>query len=67
MGHKQEEAEATISVTEAHRLIGERQISRNALYNAIKRGDIPSLRLGARILISRAWVDRQLQGGGETK
>jgi hypothetical protein len=57
-----DEDEAAISVTEAHRLIGQRQISKGALYDAIKRGDIPSLRLGGRILISRAWLTRQLKG-----
>jgi hypothetical protein len=54
--------EAAISVTEAHRLIGKDQISRGAIYDAVKRGDIPSLRLGQRILISRAWLTRQLKG-----
>jgi hypothetical protein len=54
--------EAAISVTEAHRLIGKDQISRGAIYDAVKRGDIPSLRLGQRILISRAWLTRQLRG-----
>ena len=54
--------EAAISVTEAHRLIGQGQISRGAIYDAVKRGDIPALRLGGRILISRAWLTRQLKG-----
>jgi Helix-turn-helix domain len=54
--------DGTVSVTEAHRLIGERQISRHAIYDAVKRGDIPSLRLGGRILIPREWHTRQLKG-----
>jgi excisionase family DNA binding protein len=53
---------ATLSIEEAHRLIGKDQISRGAIYDAVKRGDIPSLRLGQRILISRAWLTQKLKG-----
>jgi hypothetical protein len=53
---------ATVSIAEAHRLIGKDQISRAALYEAIKRNQIPHLRLGQRILIPREWLARQLQG-----
>jgi excisionase family DNA binding protein len=60
MERRQEEA--TVSVTEAHRLIGPSQISKGALYDAVRRGDIPSMRLGGRILIPREWLARQLKG-----
>jgi excisionase family DNA binding protein len=56
------EETAAISVKECHRLLGLRQISKNAIYSAIARGQIPHMRCGSRILISRAWVDSQLKG-----
>jgi hypothetical protein len=64
MTRKEEEA-ATISVAECHRLLGHSQISRNAIYSAIQRGQIPHLRCGSRILIIRAWVDSQLKVKGK--
>jgi hypothetical protein len=36
-------------------------ISRNALYAAIKRGDIPSFRLGRRIIIPTAALKAKFQ------
>jgi hypothetical protein len=54
--------EPMLSVAEARELIGKRKISRGAFYNALKRGDVPHLRLGNRILISREWVRNQLNG-----
>jgi excisionase family DNA binding protein len=53
---------ATVSIREVHRLLGQDQISRGALYEAVKRGDIPHLRLGNRILVSRQWLDQKLGG-----
>jgi adenine-specific DNA-methyltransferase len=45
---------ATVSIREVHRLLGQDQISRGALYEAVKRGDIPHLRLGkVRVLPER--------------
>lgn len=35
-------------------------IGRNQLYNGIRRGDIPSVRIGRRILIPTALVRKQL-------
>jgi hypothetical protein len=55
------EAAPMLSVSETHNALGKR-ISRGAFYNAIKRGDVPHLRLGNRILISREWVKNQLNG-----
>ena len=66
----------TLTVDQAHRMIGKRNISRGALYLAIKRGEIPYLKLGKRILIPRAallaWLESATlpaaqthgQGGG---
>jgi excisionase family DNA binding protein len=52
----------TLTIRQLHQALGHGQISRGALYEAIKRGDIPHLRLGGRILVPRAWLDRQLSG-----
>jgi hypothetical protein len=47
-----------ISVDEARPFYG---LSRGAMFEAVKRGDIPSLRVGRRILIPVAAMRRQLQ------
>ncbi len=44
----------TLTVDEVARLL---KLSRNSCYEAIKRGDIPSLRIGKRILIPRAALE----------
>ena len=54
---------ATITVDEARSIIGTDQISRGALYGAIKRGEVPNLRLGGRILIPRQAFMKWLGGG----
>ena len=41
-------------------------ISRNALYDAIRRREIPSVRIGKRILIPRLALERWLNGSVET-
>jgi len=45
----------TLTVVEASELLG---VSRNSLYEAIRRGEVPHLRIGRRIVIPR----RQLEG-----
>jgi excisionase family DNA binding protein len=47
----------TVSVPEMARLLG---ISRMHAYGAVRDGTIPSLRIGRRVLISRAALDRWL-------
>jgi excisionase family DNA binding protein len=47
----------TISVEEAGRLLG---ISRCLAYELVNRGDIPSVRLGRRIVVPRRALDRLL-------
>jgi len=42
---------ATLTVAEAHAIVGETKISRNGFYAAVRRGDIPSIRWGRRLLI----------------
>ena len=41
----------TVTVDEAARILG---ISRWAAYNAAKRGDLPTLRIGGRVLVPTA-------------
>jgi excisionase family DNA binding protein len=47
----------TVSVDEAARLIG---ISRAAAYAAVARGEIPTLRIGRRVLVPRAQLAAML-------
>ena len=49
----------TYTVEEAAKLLG---IGRNHAYEAAKRGQIPAIRIGKRILISRAALDSMLSG-----
>ena len=37
-------------------------ISRGAAYEGVRRGDIPSFRVGRRILIPMAWIERVRRG-----
>ena len=48
---------ATLSVVEAARIMG---VSKNVAYEAARRGEIPSIRLGGRILVPRAALERLL-------
>jgi excisionase family DNA binding protein len=52
-------ARMTLTVTEAAELLG---IGRSAAYEAARRGEIPTIRVGRRILIPRAALDRFLEG-----
>ena len=47
-----------VSVEAAARLLS---ISRNHAYLAVKRGDIPTIRVGRRILVPKAALDRMLE------
>jgi excisionase family DNA binding protein len=49
----------TLSVNEASRKLG---ISRNSLYEGIKRGEVPCIRIGKRILIPIAALEKKLSG-----
>ncbi len=52
----------TLTVDEAAARLG---IGRSAAYAAVKRGEIPALRIGHRLLIPRAALDRMLAGAHE--
>ena len=45
----------TISVPQAAALLG---VSRGAVYKAARSGELPSIRLGRRVLVPRAALDR---------
>ena len=47
----------TVSVEQAGRELG---IGRNQAYEAIRRKEIPSIRIGKRLLVPRAALDRML-------
>ena len=47
-----------LSVTETAYLLG---LSRNATYQGVQSGAIPSIRVGKRILIPKAALDRMLE------
>ena len=53
---------STYQVEEAARILG---IGRSAAYEAVRRGDIPSIRIGRRVLVPRAALDRLLLCGEE--
>ncbi len=40
-------------------------VGRNAAYEAIKRGEIPALRIGGRILVPRVALERLLADAGQ--
>jgi excisionase family DNA binding protein len=49
----------TLTIPEVARLLG---VGRNTLYDAVNRGEIPVLRIGRRILMSRPAFDRLMEG-----
>jgi excisionase family DNA binding protein len=46
-------AGSTLTVDEAREIFGVGRISRDALYNAIKKNEVPHVKLGRRVLIPR--------------
>ena len=51
----------TMTVTEAARRLG---ISRGLAYEAVHRGEIPSISVGNRLLVPRVALERMLEGQG---
>ena len=60
-----DKTDATLTVDEAHRIIGKDKISRGGFYAAISRREIPHLRLGHRILIPRHAFLKWLESAGQ--
>lgn len=56
------EEKLTYSVSEVMELL---DISRGLAYEAIRRGEIPSIHIGRRILIPRAGLERMIQLASE--
>ena len=52
---------ATLSVDAAAKLLG---VARGTAYEAIRRGEIPAIRLGKRLLVPVAALERMLAGAG---
>ncbi|MCB0879276.1 MAG: helix-turn-helix domain-containing protein [Thermoleophilia bacterium] len=52
---------ATLTVAEAAKLLG---ISLNSAYEAVRRDEIPALRIGGRLLIPTARFEREVLGTG---
>ena len=53
----------TITITEASRLLG---ISRGSGYLAAREGSLPTLRLGRRLVVPLAGLERLLAGAGKS-
>lgn len=49
----------TYTIAEAARILG---VSKETLYKAAARGDLPHIRFGKRVLIPRAFIERLLCG-----
>jgi excisionase family DNA binding protein len=50
---------ATLTVEQAAALLG---VSRGTAYNAVKAGEIPTVRIGRRVLVPRQRLDAMLAG-----
>ena len=48
----------TLTIPEVAKMLG---LSRNKTYEAAKRGDITTIKIGKRILVPRAALERKLQ------
>lgn len=49
----------TLSVEQARKVLG---LSKNSIYNAIHAGEIPSIKIGGKILVPRRQLERLLAG-----
>jgi excisionase family DNA binding protein len=56
----QDEQQATYSVEQAAKILG---IGRNTAYEAANSGEIPTIRIGRRVLVPKVWLDALLNGG----
>ena len=60
-----EDSESLVFTVEEAR--GKLRISRGLMYEAIRRGEIPSIRLGRRILIPRLALEKLLDQAGPSR
>lgn len=54
----------TVTVQELAQLLG---ISRNHAFRSVQRGEIPSFRIGRRLLIPASFLDALLDAGSTTR
>jgi excisionase family DNA binding protein len=52
----------TYSIPEAAKMLG---LSRGAAYDAAKDGSLPTIKIGGRILVPKAMLDRMLTGDAD--
>jgi len=53
------EAKAVLTVSEVAKMLG---LSRNSTYEGVKRGEIPHIQVGKRLLIPKVALDNLLSG-----
>ena len=63
-GGKLSDDKLTLSVPEAGRLIG---LGRNAAYDAAAKGELPTIKIGSRILVPKVALERMLESAGQAK
>jgi hypothetical protein len=51
-----------VSFAHFHAFVGKENISKGALYAAVKRGNIPHWKIGNKIFISRSFIAKMLNG-----
>jgi excisionase family DNA binding protein len=51
----------TLKIEEAAKILG---ISRNTAYDAVKSGQVPTVKIGRRLLVPKAALERMLEGAG---
>lgn len=61
MSVESQQPDLPYSVDEVARILG---VARGTAYEAVRRGDIPSIRVGKRILVPRAKLHAMLGHGG---
>ena len=59
---RNENGKLVYSVEEAGDLL---DLGRSGAYEAVRRGDIPTVRIGRRILVPKAALDRMLEQAGQ--
>jgi excisionase family DNA binding protein len=53
---------ATITIEQAGQALG---VSRNSAYAAAAKGEIPTIRIGRRLLVPKVAFERMLEGAGQ--
>lgn len=55
-----EKESLTLTVEQAAKILG---LGRNSAYEGVRRGEIPVIKVGKRLLVPRAALEKLLQGG----